>query len=161
MRIIFTPEEIEMAERYAIGRRAVNREFGTTDQAYIKGETADLVGVKGEMAASLATGIPWLNRCTTKEEMGGWPRTKMPDLGTDIEVRTIRKSWYNLNVLEHNPDEWRYVLTFLVAPDTVDVLGWQHGEAIKQTEYWREYTKKFHTYSYPQNLLRPIGKLKE
>jgi len=161
MRIVFTQDEAAMAERYAIERREVNRSFGTTDQSFIKGELADLVGVEGEMAASLATGIEWVTRCVTKEEMGGWPGTKMPDLGTDIEVRTTRNPNYGLNVLKDNPDDWRYVLVVRFSPGVLDVIGWQYGNEIKQKEYWRVFSKKFSAYNYPQHLLRDIGSLKE
>lgn len=160
MRIILNAAELAMAERYAILRREINRLHGTTDQAYIKGKIADLVGVKGEMAASLATGIPWETRIEKVVKTDGWPYVKMADLGTDIEVRTTRNPRYGLNVLKHNPADWRYVLVELVSESELDVIGWQYGETIKQKEYWREFTKKFHTYSYPRHLLRPIGELK-
>lgn len=160
IRVTLTDTDLEMAKKYAKMRRDANRRIGTTDQAYIKGSEADLVGIKGEIAASIATGIPWENYYTPPEQRDGWLKAKMPDLGEDIEVRTVTKPTHRLIVHKRNPTEWRYLLVYQHTHNQLNVVGWQHGETIKQDQYWEPNFPE-PAYAYPQRLLRPIEELAE
>lgn len=161
-RIILSDDELAMADKYATLRRSANRAIGTVDQKtpYLDGNRLDLIGVKGEMAASLATGIPWINRYTEPGELGPWLSEKKPDLGDNIEVRTCTSPTHHLLVRKNNPTDWKYVHVVLLSETVLDVVGWQYGSEIKQLKYWNQ-DLPIPAYAYHRRLLLPIETLEE
>jgi len=160
--ITLTDHDIEVAKKYGKLRREANRAIGTIDQKtpYLDGDHIDLIGVKGEMAASLATGIPWINRYTKPENLGPWLTEKKPDLGTNIEVRTCTSPYHRLLVRKHNPTDWKYIHVILLNEKELLVDGWAHGTEIKQQKYWEPKLPQ-PAYAYPRHQLHPIETLPE
>ena len=124
----------------------------------LDGLTIDALGVAGEMAASIVTGIEWtgmfISRAAIKARMG----KSIPDLGTDIEVRTTMKPTYRLMVHRNDPSDWRFILVRRIEDATFDVVGWQYGHEVKQKKLWNP-TLHYPCYLYPTAWLRPIEEL--
>lgn len=158
--IEFSDLQMLIVKRY--GRLRNNANNGRRDNRApgTNAERIHQLGVGGEYALSLATDIVWTGRyyapATPKRKKRNGDL--MPDLGTDIEVRTRTQPWHQLLVHRNDPKGWRYVLVRFVAPNRFELVGWEHGTEIKQSEYWKGHLP-YPAYAYPNQLLRPIGDL--
>jgi len=158
--------DLKIVAAIARGRKKANREIGRYDNKTkgFDGQDVDELGVAGEMAFTRETGIPWTNKLVSSSKLLEWGSRPQPDCGTDIEVRTRSKSWHQLLVHKNDPVEWRFILVRRVdgvgPGEDYDLVGWGHGEAVKQEKYWLPYLP-YEAYGYPNELLRPIEELEE
>lgn len=151
---------MNIARGYGRLRNEANRKLGRRDNKTkgFDGESINVLGVAGEMAVHIATGIKWTGRYVPASKLEEWLSKPQPDLGTDIEVRTASKPSHHLLVHRNDPDEWRYVLVRKVAANEFDIVGWAYGHEVKQKKYWRG-SLPYPAYSYPTGLLRPVEEL--
>ncbi len=155
-----TDTQMLIVERY--GRLRNNANNGRRDNRApgTNAERIHQLGVGGEYALSLFTGIQWTGRffsaATLKKKVrkGG----SIPDLGSDIEVRTRTKQWHELLVHRNDPKAWRYVLVRFSAPNRYELVGWQYGTEVKQSQYWKRHLP-YPAFAYPTPMLRSIEEL--
>ncbi len=155
-----TDLQMLIVERYGRLRNDANKGRRDNRAPGTNAEKIHQLGVGGEYALFLATGIPWTGRYFSpatlkRKKRAGEP---IPDLGTDIEVRTRTSRWHQLLVHRNDPKAWRYVLVRYTAPNQFDLIGWEFGVEIKQSEYWKK-DLPYPAFAYPNKLLRPIGEL--
>ena len=157
---VVTETEWEICIRYGQLRNDANRKIGRKDNrtAGFDSRSIDVVGVAGEMAVSKVTGIPWTGRFTPASKLTEWLKKPQPDLCEDVEVRTRTKPWHQLLVHKNDPLSWRYVLVRLVEANTLDIVGWAHGDEVKQEKFWNPMLP-YPAYGYPNLFLRPIEEL--
>ena len=150
----------KIAQGYGRLRNEANQKLGRRDNKTkgFDGESIHVLGVAGEMAVHIATGIEWTGRYTPASKLEEWMSEPRPDLGMDVEVRTRTKPWHQLLVHKNDPIKWRYVLVRRIAIDRFDVVGWEHGKAVKQKRFWKP-TLPYPAYAYPSGLLRSIEEL--
>jgi len=159
--VTFSEKELDLIEKYGRLRNQANETVGTFDNKTkgFDGESIHMLGVAGELAVHLVTGIEWTGMYIPPEHLEEWLSEPRPDLGEDIEVRTRSEPWHELLVHKNDPLLWRYVLARRVAYGRIEVVGWEFGNVVKQQSYWRG-NLPYPAYAYPNNLLKPIGELK-
>ena len=159
--VALTDDQITIANGHGRMRTRANRKIRRHDNKTpgLDGLTVDAIGVAGEMAASIVTGIEWTGMFIPSSKLKEWSKKPQPDLGTDVEVRTTTKPTYRLMAHKNDPSEWRFVLVRRMAEYEFDVVGWQYGYEIKQERYWNP-TLHYPAYTYPTKKLLPIGDLK-
>ena len=127
--VTFSEKELDLIEKYGRLRNQANEIVGTFDNKTkgFDGESIHMLGVAGEFAVHLATGIEWTGLYIPPENLEEWLSEARPDLGTDVEVRTRSALWHELLVHKNDPPDWRYVLARRVSYGRIEVAGWEHG----------------------------------
>lgn len=152
------------AQMRAHAKRDGARELGATGATEGKAIALHAVGLIGELAASIALGIPYVPRIDTYR--------RVADVGEDIGVRVNSVARYGLMIRERDKDALRMVqvLTHRVVerfpspsyqPARVLVNGWYPvGEAKRHAE-WRQDLRNDREppWMVPQSALRDIREL--
>jgi hypothetical protein len=152
--------QMQIARGHGRIRTLANRKIKRRDNRTpgFDGLTIDALGVAGEMATAIVTGIEYTGLFLSRKEIMERRGQPIPDLGSDIEVRTTTKPTYRLIVHKNDPTHWRFVLVRKVEYAVFDVVGWQHGHEIKRDDLWNS-TLHYPGFTYPTAWLRPIEEL--
>lgn len=153
------PFELEMAAM--VGGRRQNEAFARgLGEKYNgngqdeKGDAYDrhIVGVAGEIAVARVLDKYW-NGSVNTFKVGA-------DVGDSIQVRTRRRSGYDLVVRGNDRDDDYFVLVIEQMP-ALKVMGWMRGGAAKEERWLQSYGGGARAYFVPATELRPIDMLRK
>jgi hypothetical protein len=134
--------------RMASRSAGLKHKYGAQDE---DGWAMDCEGACAELAASLATGVPWQRGVNTFKREG--------DVGP-YEVRHSTTHGHRLILREGDPDERAYILVTGQAPNMV-VHGWITGAEGKRIGEWKGPNGRALACFVAARLLRPIETLPE
>jgi hypothetical protein len=110
-------------------------------------------GACAELAGSLWTGLPW----TGEKVWDVPPAERVPDLGTNVEVRwtapTARDLFLYLDALRDKPERF-FLLVVGFAPD-FEIIGWIKGENARRNSWLVVYPER-EVYRVPAAELHPV-----
>ena len=153
MKVILTEAEMHVAEAVGNLRQSEAVAKGLPDKHGLNpalGKQVHILGACGEMAFCKALNLYW--PCSVnvfKSES---------DVGSDIEIRTRSKDWYDLLVREDDPDNKNYVL--VTGQGCIfNVRGWFKGGEAKRPRFRKPYGNREPAYFVPQECLHSINEL--
>jgi len=157
MTITLTPRQMAIAWR--VGREILRRADARGGASYFlpHGETqldVDVRGMAAELAASIATGLPWH---TLEPLPQGYRRgrSKPPDIGRRTEVRNSARPQSPLYVYQADPPDRCVLLVTGVGP-SFTLAGWIQASDAKRPEFWRGEGLRYPAYVIPQSRLQPL-----
>lgn len=108
-------------------RRGGNERNGLDRKKVAEAWYYNVVGAMGELAAAKALNLHWRASVNAKKNE--------PDIGEDVQVRTLARGDYDLIVRPDDIDDHRYVLV-TGDPPTFRVVGWMKGREAKANKEW-------------------------
>ena len=122
------PLELTVAANTGITRRVKSREDHRADTPMKQGTEwqNDICGAIAEMALAKALNVYWVPSVDT---------FKLPDIGTNLQVRSTTLERGKLIVRPRDSDDEIYVLGIEKTP-LVSFKGWMYGKDAKNAEHW-------------------------
>lgn len=114
----------------------------------LDGWSVHIEGAAGEMAVAKALNLYWGGSVNTFKSLG--------DIGSQLEVRTRSKDYYELIIRPNDKDDSRYVLVTGRAPN-YNVVGWIKGKDAKQEKWSKTHGNRPAAFFVPHKELNDIG----
>lgn len=102
-------------------------------QTQLEAAADHILGACGELAVASWTGLLWHE---------GHQRPDEPDVGEDIEVKTVHEARFHLPVPYRKPQHWSYVLVSAEVAPTYRLRGWIFGHEARRNEWLRKYDQR-------------------
>jgi len=155
--VTLTAEQQREAIRTALERRGSQEQRpGRVDfkaRPQDDGLILDVRGALGELAVSLAFGLPWDGRFKPMSEWAQW-RVEGHDV-SGLEVKTTKRPDGSLILHKTSNPEQPFVLAILESASTIRLVGWTWGHEGQQEDFWRENVPR-PCYMVPQVCLTPM-----
>jgi hypothetical protein len=154
------PEEIKWIERNGDKRNDNGKSLGWATKATSESSTDHKIGLAGELAVSLVTGIK-INQITAKSKR----ELNTGDLGSVIEVKTRKESDESRWDIAVNEDQLKphraYILCLAFNfPKSVFVVGWEWGSTIEnEGNKFKHRTNGHYFYVFSYKRLKKVSSL--
>lgn len=163
--IELTDHEIRFIENIARKWALNAREMKLRDMARspdTSSEEIQIVGAAGEYVVHRTTRLPW-NLLVDPVSFYANRKKRNPDLGEDVQVRTVTKPSNKLLLRRKDPSPHRYVLVDGSSYPKLMIVGWMDGFTVKRegvyTSWWAPQYKP--VYLFPRDELHPMENFME